>query len=495
MNYPLIARLLGGLLAVFSASLLVMIPFALWYGEWTELKSILESILIGGLFGGLLYVYGWKAKGELYRRESLAIVGLGWILTAGIGAMPFWIGGMVNNFTDAYFESMSGLTTTGSSILSDIESQAKCLLFWRSFLHFLGGIGIIVFFVAILPVLGVGGKALFKQEVPGPVPEGLTPRIKDTAIGLCKIYIILNIIETVILMLCGMSFFEAINHAMATMATGGFSTKNDSVGHFLQYSAAVEWTIIIFMFLAGTNFSLHLRFAKGDFLCFWKDAEFRVYLGVILGITILFSTVLYITGNAAVSNPDGINVRDSLFTTLAIITTTGFGTVDFNEWPAVCRIMVVLLMFIGGMAGSTAGGMKIIRWVILVKSSFHQLQSETMPRVVRVLKVGRQALDKRAVYDTFALFFLWISVFVVASTMVALLTPASGEHHEIVTSITAVAACLNNIGPGLEAVGPTMNFASQHDLVKWILSLCMVMGRLELYAILIILNPKFWLGR
>ncbi len=482
-------RLLGLLVLTFTASMVTMLPFALWYREFAVLLEVFFSMLLGGGIGGLLYFVGRDQAGkQLFRREALAVVSFAWILVGGIGALPFFLGGMTEGYTDAFFESVSGLTTTGASILNDIESQAKTLLFWRSFLHFVGGLGIIVIFVAILPILGVGGKALFKQEVPGPVPEGLTPRIKDTALALCRIYIAINVIEMIILKLCGMTYYDAINHALATMATGGFSTKNASIAAF---SPLIEWVMVVFMFIAGTNFSLHLRASKGDFLCYLRDKEFLVYLGIVVGLTFFFGTVLYFSGNKAVSNPGSISFRDSIFTSLTIMTTTGFGTVDFDQWPPVCRGVIVMLMFVGGMAGSTAGGMKVIRWVILLKASLHQLSIEASPRVVRVLKISGRVLDSRAQADAFSLFFLWISVFVGGTVIVAMITP----EQSIISSMTAVASCLNNIGPGLEMVGPKMNYYYQNEFAKWILSLLMIMGRLELYAILIMFTPSYWLRR
>ncbi len=489
MNVAIVLRLLGTLLLYFSATMVTMVPFALVAGEYFELLVVVECMAATALLGGGMWFLGRHAPPDIFRREALAVVGAGWLLTAACGALPLYFGGLAQTYSDAFFESMSGLTTTGASILTDIESQSRTMLFWRSFLHFLGGLGIIVFFVAVLPVLGVGGKALYKQEVPGPIPEGLTPRISDTALSLCKIYTVLNIAQAIILMFCGMSFFDAINHAMATMATGGFSTQNASIASYA--SPAIEWVVIFFMFLAGTNFSLHRRFAQGDWTCYFRDAEFRWYLGIFGFVALVLLAVVLLTPISSSAPGRDIGPRDAVFTALTIQTTTGFGTVDFTAWPPAAQVLLVLLMFVGGMAGSTAGGMKVIRWIILLKSALYQLYSEASPRVIRVVKVGGRPLDRSFQRDTFALFFLWISIFVGVSVIVALLSP----EQDIVTSITAVAACLNNIGPGLGLVGPTGNYASQADLVKWILALCMVMGRLELYAILIVMTPNFWLRR
>jgi len=488
MNRLLIAKNLGILLMIFSGTMLFMVPFALWFQEWEQLFQIGKSIAFSAIFGFLLYLTGRHAGGDLYRREALALVGLSWLAVAALGALPFYLGGMVSSYTDAYFEAMSGVTTTGATILTSMEPHPKSLLFWRSFLQFLGGMGIIVFFVAILPVLGVGGKTLFKQEVPGPLPEGLTPRIKDTALNLCKIYIGLNLIEVFLLLFGGLSLFDAINHAMTTMATGGFSTKTSSVGHFSVY---VEWVVILFMFIGGANFSLHLRLLKGDWKAYWRNTEFKAYIAIVVSLALFFTAILYLAGTTTVSNPGGINFRDALFATLTILTTTGFGTQDFDQWPEVCRLMLVLLMFVGGSAGSTAGGMKIIRWVILIKSAGHQLSSQARPRVVKALKIGGQALDRSTAGQVFAFFFIYISIFVFASLAVAFLSPAQ----DLITTITAVAACINNIGPALEAVGPTMNYADQNSLAKWILALCMILGRIELYAVLVLFTPSFWSGK
>ncbi len=488
MNFALISRLLGTILFFFSLSMATMFPFAFWYHREHNILHIFESMAIGVLISGILFFLGRKAKGQLYRRESLAVVALSWILVSAFGAIPFLLGGLADTYTDAYFEAISGLTTTGASILTDIEAQPHALLFWRSYLHFLGGLGIIVFFVAILPILGVGGKSLYKQEVPGPVPEGLTPRIKDTAIKLIKVYIALNIIETIILLFCGMDFFQAINHALATMATGGYSTQGNSIAAF---TPIVEWVIIIFMFLAGTNFALHLRFVEGDYKVYWKSTEFRCYIGVVAFFALGFMGVLYLAENQSVSEPGKLNFRDSLFTTLTIITTTGFGTVDFNAWPPVCRAMIILLMFLGGMAGSTAGGIKVIRWMILMKSGVHQIAGEAAPRRVRRLKIDGRVLDQATQTSTLSFFFVYCTIFIFGSIIVTLLMP----QQDIVTSVTAVIACLNNIGPGLEAVGPTANYATQSDLCKWVLSFLMLLGRLELYAVLVVLAPGFWFRR
>ncbi|MEQ8822209.1 MAG: TrkH family potassium uptake protein [Sumerlaeia bacterium] len=496
MNYRLISKYLGLLLGVFSLSIFVALPFAIYFKEWHALVAIIEAIAAGMIVSVGFWAYGRGTKGEPYRRETLAIVGLAWMMAAGIGALPMLFSGITDgSFTDAYFESMSGLTTTGSTILQTIEDKPKSILLWRSFLHFLGGLGIVVLFVAVLPLLGVGGRSLFKTEVPGPSAEGMTPRIKDTAISLWKLYIGLNALETVLLMWAGMGFYDAINHAMATMATGGFSTKNASILAF--YSPMVEWIIILFMYIAGTNFALLLRALKGKFE-YHKDPEFLTYSGIILFSSVFIAMALYLSGvpnvegsPAAVSDPASINLRDAFFIVIALQTTTGFGTVDFQQWPEGVRILLLILMFFGGCSGSTGGGLKVIRWIILAKVAAHQIASEVSPRRVRALKLGDRVIGQETSRAVLILFFLWIGVVFFGSFAVAILSP----DQTLLTSFTAVIATLNNIGPGLDAVGPTSNFDTFQPAVKWLLALFMALGRLELYAIAVLFAPSFWFQR
>ncbi len=485
MNLRVLCKLLGFLLAPFSLSMLAAAPFAMYYGEWAMLGEFVAASAAGLAIAGVLYLIGRTAKETIFRRETLAITGLSWTVAAAVGALPFYMSGTVPTYTDAFFESMSGLTTTGSTVLTAIEDTPKSLLFWRSFLHFLGGLGIIVLFVAVLPLVGVGARSLFKQESPGPVPEGLTPRIRDTSVMLFKIYAGLNVAETLILWVSGLSFFDALNHALATMATGGFSTRDTSVLAFA--SPVVEWVIVIFMFLAGTNFSHHVDAVRGRFTYF-GSTEFRLYLGIVVAASLFFAAILSVSATTAVSNPAGINVRDGFFTSLALMTTTGFGTVDFDQWPHAARMVAIMLMFVGGCAGSTAGGMKVIRWVILMKVAIHELARNISPRRVTTLKIDGRTIPRETTHEVLVFFFLYMLLFVFGSLGIALLMP----DQSLLSSITAAAATLNNIGPGLEAVGATMNYAGQSDAAKWLMSLLMLMGRLELFPILAMLSKTFW---
>ncbi|MBX3728299.1 MAG: TrkH family potassium uptake protein [Candidatus Sumerlaeia bacterium] len=499
MNYPLVAKFLGLLLGLFSVAMLTALPFAFHFEEWRAFVALLEAVGCGMVVAVAFYLIGRRATGEMYRREALAVVGLSWFLAAMIGALPFHFGHLFDSFAACVFESMSGLTTTGASVLTDIEGSPKALLFWRSALHFIGGLGIVVLFVAVLPLVGVGGRALFKQEVSGPSPEGLTPRIKDTAILLLKFYVGINALLFVCLLLAGMSFFDAINHAMATIATGGYSTRNASLYSFAN--VRIEWVIILFMFLASTNFRLHLDALRGKFN-YWKNAEFRAYTFIVVSCGLFVTALLMASGTGigvdlppgalpAVTEPGGFHLHDVMFSNLSVQSTTGFGTVDFNQWPDAARILLMFLMIVGGCAGSTSGGMKVIRWVILFKVAAHELSRAVAPRRVRVLKIDGQPIPDDTIRQVQTFFFLHIFVMMAGSVVLGLFVPDLS----LLTIFTAVVSAINNIGPGLDQVGPAANFACMNGPAMWLLSLLMLLGRLELLAILVFLSRTFWFPR
>ncbi len=496
MNWREITSILGRLVLFFCIAFVPTMALALVYAEWGALAALGKSLLIGLLVSGVMIRAGKGASYDLFRREILLVVAMAWLIVAAIGALPFVFSGMTGTFTDAYFESMSGLTTTGSTILTDIESNPLSLLFWRAMLHFVGGLGIVVLFVAVFSQLsGKSSKALFRAEVPGPFEESSTPRIRDTALSVTKIYLLFNIAEALLLWMAGMPLFEAVCHAMATIATGGFSPKNASI--YAYHSPAIEWIIIVFMFLAGTNFSLHLAMLKRKFLYF-RDPEFMGYLVVTVGGAIVAAAAIWLAGvknpeqNGVipyVTQPGGFNVRDTLFMVFSIGTSTGFGTVDYDGWPAGIRLFLLLLMISGACAGSTSGGLKMVRWIVIVRFLPFLVQSKASPREVRRLKLAGKPVSHEQIHEIFAFSALWIGVLVALSLMVCLLSP----NQPVIDSISAVAATMSNIGPGLGVVGPTDNFAAQGDLVKWLLSLGMVMGRLEIYPLLILVSPRFWL--
>ena len=375
---------------------------------------------------------------------------------------------------------MSGFTTTGSTILTDIEAMPASLLLWRSMTQWFGGMGIIVLSLAILPMLGVGGMQLFKAEVPGPTADRLKPRIQDTAKLLWGVYFLLTTIEVLLLMAGNMSLFDAVNHAFTTMATGGFSTRNASLAAF--DSAYIDGVVTLFMFLAGVNFSLHYLGLRGRFVDYVRNEEFRFYLALaVSGIALI---MLFNAGSAYPSFWD--NLRYTAFQLVSILTTTGFGTADYELWPVLCQYLLVIAMFVGGCAGSTGGGIKVARMLLLAKHAQVQLFRLIHPRAVRLVKLGERAVDKEVMQSILGFFALYMAVFVLASFIMA----ATGM--DLVSAGGSVIATLSNIGPGLGSVGPIDNFAHVPAVGKVTLALCMLLGRLELFTVLVLVFPTFW---
>jgi trk system potassium uptake protein TrkH len=478
MNMVLTLRILGAMLLFLAAALLVPIPFSLYFHDGAAGAFLLSASIT--LIIGLALFASCKSRKDLSVREGFAIVTFGWTFYALFGALPFLFSGAIPSPLDAVFETMSGFTTTGSTILTDIEILPESVLLWRALTHWLGGMGIIVLSLAILPMLGVGGMQLFKAEVPGPTADRLKPRIQDTAKLLWGVYVLLTAAETVLLMFGGMNFYEALCHSFATLATGGFSTRNASVGAF--NSPYIEWVIILFMLLAGVNFSLHYHALRGRVRGYFRNEEFRTYLVLVLAATALI--VLLNQGRVYDSFLD--NLRYSAFQASSILTTTGFGTADFEIWPVLAQYLLVLLMFTGGCAGSTGGGMKVARILLLFKHAQVQLYRLIHPRAVRLVKLGDIPVDREVMQAILGFFALFMGVFVVASCLLA----ASGM--DLVSSGAAVIATLSNIGPGLGSVGPADNFAQVPAFGKTVLIACMLMGRLELFTVLVLFFPSFW---
>ena len=479
MNLILTLRILGALLLFLGATLFVPLPFALYYGDGAWSAFVL-SALICALVGFVLFRFN-KSSPDLSFREGFAVVTFGWAIFACFGALPYLLSGAIASPLDAVFETMSGFTTTGSTILTDIEALPKSLLFWRALTHWLGGMGIIVLSLAILPMLGVGGMQLFKAEVPGPTADRLKPRIQDTAKMLWGVYFLLTVAEVVLLMFGDMSFFDAVCHAFATLATGGFSTRNASVAAY--DSAYIDGVITLFMILAGANFALHFQLLRGRAVDVLRNEELRVYLAIVGVATAL---LMLFNWNADIYHGFGANLRYSVFQVASIMTTTGFGTADFELWPVINQYLLVLLMFVGGCAGSTGGGMKVARILLLFKHAQSQLFRLIHPRAVRLVKLGNRPVDKEVLQSILGFFALYIGIFVFSSVLVA----ATGT--DLVTSGTAVIACLSNIGPGLGNVGPVDNFALIPAFGKFVLIFCMLMGRLELFTVLVLFFPSFW---
>jgi trk system potassium uptake protein TrkH len=478
MNITLTLRILGALLLFLAIALLFPVPFSWYYRDGAAGAFILSSIISAGC-GGLLF-NKFRTETDLSVREGFAVVTFGWTFFALFGALPFIFSGAIPSYLNAFFETMSGFTTTGSTILTNIEAMPPSLLLWRSLTQWLGGMGIIVLSLAILPMLGVGGMQLFKAEVPGPTADRLKPRIQDTAKLLWGVYVLLTCVEILLLMAGGMSFFDGLNHAFTTMATGGFSTRNASIAAY--GSAYIDWVITIFMFLAGVNFSLHylaLRGRVGDFL---RNEEFLFY-----STLVVLGTALITMLNMGGTYPGFFeNLRYSAFQVVSIITTTGFGTADYELWPVLCQYLLVFSMFIGGCAGSTGGGMKVARILLLFKHAQVQLFRLIHPRAVRLVKLGDRPVDKEVMQSILGFFALYLGVFVTASFIMA----ATGM--DLTSAGASVIATLSNIGPGLGSVGPVDNFAHVPAIGKIVLSFCMLLGRLELFTVLVLVFPSFW---
>lgn len=478
MNILLTMRLLGALLMCLSGTLLVPVPFSLFFADGATPALLLSALLTLVVGAGMFFTC--RSEQELSLREGFAVVSFSWLLFSVFGALPFLFSGAIPGIIDAVFETMSGFTTTGATILTSIEGLPESILLWRALTHWLGGMGIIVLSLAILPMLGVGGMQLFKAEVPGPTTDRLKPRIQDTAKLLWGVYVLLTAVETFLLMLGGMNFYEALCHAFATLATGGFSTRNASVAAY--HSAYIDWIITLFMFLAGVNFSLHYHALQGRLKEYWRSEEFRCYLGITLGATLLL--VLFNQGKVYHSLID--NLRYSAFQATSILTTTGFGTADYEQWPVFAQYLLALLMFIGGCAGSTGGGIKVARILLLFKHAHVQLFRLIHPRAVRLVKLGDLPVDRGVMQSILGFFALYMGVFVFASFLMA----ASGL--DLVSAGASVIATLGNIGPGLGSVGPADNYAHILPSGKIVLVICMLLGRLELFTVLVLVFPSFW---
>ncbi len=478
MNIQLTLRILGALLLFLAAALLFPIPFALYYNDGAA-AAFLWSAAVSFLAGLILFRL-CRSDRDLSVREGFAIVTFGWFFYAVFGALPFVLSGAIPSPLDAMFETMSGFTTTGASILTEIEGLPESILLWRSLTQWLGGMGIIVMSLAILPMLGVGGMQLFKAEVPGPTADRLKPRIQDTAKLLWGVYVILTGVETVLLMFGGMTLHEALCHSFATLATGGFSSRNASVGAY--NSAYIDWVVTLFMFLAGVNFSLHYHVLRGRLKNVNRNEEFRVYLGITL-----FAIIALVCFNfSSVYDSFFDNLRFSAFQAVSILTTTGFATADYEGWPVFGQYLLVFLMFIGGCAGSTGGGMKVARILLLFKHAHVQLYRLIHPRAIRLVKLGNIPVDREVMQAILGFFALFMGIFVFASLLMA----ASGM--DLVSAGSAVIATLSNIGPGLGSVGPTDNYAHIAPFGKSVLMFCMLLGRLELFTVLVLIFPTFW---
>jgi len=481
MNFRLIAYLVAVLLFCIGLSMTAPLGVALYYGDGSAPALLGSLLLTCGAGGGVFFRTRGQEDFYLSHRDGVAIVTLGW-LAAGLAAtLPYLLSGAIPDFTNAYFESISGLTTTGSSIFKDVEVLPQGILFWRAQTQWLGGMGIIVLSIAILPFLGIGGMQLYKAETPSPVVDKLTPRISDTAQALWKIYIVLTIIQIFLLMSGGMDWFDSICHTFATMPTGGFSPKNASVGHY--QSVYIDFVIVLFMFVAGMNFSLHYKLVKGNVRQFFRDPEFRSYLFITAAIILVITIDLY---GAAIYKGIFESCRYAAFQVVSIMTTTGFVTADFEQWPVLSQQLLLLCMFLGSMAGSTGGGIKIMRIVLLIKHCYLEIFRIIHPHATTVVKLGEIPVPQTIMRSIWGFFLLYVGIYIVATVAMAALGL------DMISSISAVATCLGNVGPGLGSVGPMDNFSGVPFPGKWLLIFCMLLGRLEIYTIIVMLMPGFW---
>ena len=475
MNYKMIKNILGWILIFEAIFMAVPLITAIIYSE-SAVISFIVSILICAAVGGLL-IMNRPADTTLYSRDGYVIAAASWIALSIFGAFPFYISGAIPSYIDALFETVSGFTTTGASILTEIESLPKSILIWRSFTHWVGGMGVLVFIMAFVSLSGGQNMHIMKAESPGPSVSKLVPRVKNTATILYSLYFILTLTEFFVLLFAGMSVFEALNASFATAGTGGFGIKNDSIN---SYSSAIQIAITIFMLLFSINFnSYYLLLHRKPKEAF--NTEVRVFAAIVISAIAIISLNVY---HLFPSVQDA--VKHSAFTVASIISTTGFATVDFNLWPELSRTILVLLMFIGACAGSTGGGMKVSRIIILVKSMKNSLNSLIHPKRVQKISIDSHPVDSEVVQNVYAFTVCYIIIFVVSFVVIAF------DNHDLITNFTAVASTMNNIGPGLELVGPTQNFAFFSIPSKLVLIFDMLAGILEVFPMLILFSRAVW---
>ena len=495
LNYKIIFHFLGLLLLFNGGFMLLASLMSLIHEDGVTFQLFLSGILV--LFGGsLVMLFTRNPKKEMNKREGYIVVTFGWIIMALSGTLPYILTESIPSFTNAFFETMSGYTTTGASILNDIESIPKGVLFWRSLTHWIGGMGIIVLAIAILPLLGIGGMQLFAAEAPGPSADKLHPRITDTAKRLWLIYFGYTAAETILLNIAGMSFFDAINHAMCTLSTGGFSTKNASLAHW-NAQPMIQYIVIVFMFLAGTNFVLSYFAFKGRVQKIIKDDEIKLYFKFIVIFTIIAALIIYFKGDFSVSSVDHPMVwgraessfRHALFQVLAIVTTTGFVSADYTAWTPFLVVFFFGLMFLGGSSGSTAGSVKVVRHLILIKNGFLEFKRALHPSAVVPVRYNTRSVSGDIVFNILGFFILYMLSFIVGALVFSMF------NIDFQSSIGLSASSLGNVGPALGDFGPVNNYSVLPSLGKWWSSFLMLIGRLELFTVLILFTPFFWRNR
>ena len=471
MNYRVISYILGWVLAIEGLFLAVSAAVGGMYGERAALSFLYAALICAAL--GLPAILKKPRRMAFFMKEGFVTVALCWIVLSIFGALPFVFSGEIPRFTDALFETVSGFTTTGASVVPDVEVLSHCTLFWRSFTHWIGGMGVLVFLLAILPLAGGSQMYLMQAESPGPSVGKLVPKTRHTALILYALYILLSVVEFILLLGGGMTVFNAVTTTFGTAGTGGFGIRNSSMADFSPY---LQWVVAVFMMLFGINFNLYFLVLIGRGRQALKSEELRTYLGVIAAATLLI-----------VLNTRAAGVRLAFFQVSSIITTTGFATCDFDLWPSLSKCVLVLLMLVGACAGSTGGGIKISRVLILIKRAGEELHKFIFPNSITKIRLEKKILDREVVHTTSAFLIVYVFIFAISTLLV------SAEGHDLETCFTAVAATFNNIGPGLSVVGPTRNFGFFSDFTKYVLIFDMLAGRLELFPMLILFSPRTWL--
>jgi trk system potassium uptake protein TrkH len=495
LNYKIIFHFLGLLLSFNGSFMLLASLMSFFYKDGVTFQIAVAG-LIALTLGVLVMLITRSSSKEMGKREGYIVVTFGWLVMALSGTIPYLLTGSIPNFSNAFFETISGYTTTGSTILNDIEILPKGVLFWRSLTHWIGGMGIIVLAIAILPLLGIGGMQLFAAEAPGPSADKLHPRITDTAKRLWLIYFGYTAAETILLSLAGMSFFDAINHSMSTLSTGGFSTKNTSLAFWNEHPI-IQYIVMMFMFLAGTNFVLSYFAFKGKVQKIFQDEEFNLYFRFILIFTFIAGVIIYLytdTNISSVAHPMvwGLaesSFRHALFQVLAIVTTTGFVSADFTLWTPFLLVFFFGIMFLGGSSGSTSGGVKVVRHLLMIKNGFLEFKRTLHPNAILPVRYNKKAISEKIVFNVLAFFILYMLSFIIGALGFSMI----GLDFE--SAIGVAASSLGNVGPALGDFGPTANFYSMPTIGKWWCSFLMLIGRLELFTVLILMTPFFWRNR
>ena len=493
LNYKIIASFLGLTAILNGVFMLLAVPFS-WYHKEAASEGIFSAGVITIFLGFCAWFFNRNANKSLQKKEGYLIVTLGWLVLTFTGALPYLLTGAIPNFTDAIFETISGYSTTGASIIQDIEVLPKGILFWRSATHWIGGMGIIVLTIAILPLLGIGGMQLFMAEAPGPSTDKMHPRITQTAKRLWLMYVSLTMTEFLLLKIAGMSWFDAINHAMATMSTGGFSTKNASIAHW-NHMPMVQYIVIAFMFVAGTNFVLTYFALKGKIRRVFENEEFKYYFFGVLLLCVSVTGMVYFFQDTNLQTtvlhpmPWGAfesAFRHASFQVVAIVTTTGFVSADYTMWNSLATMLIFALFFIGGSAGSTSGGVKIVRHIIMIKNSVLEFKKLLHPNAIIPVRYDGKGISRTIVFNILSFFVLYMLIFVSSAVILSFL----GLDFE--AAIGAAASSLGNVGPAIGSLGPTENYAQLSGTAKLFCSFLMLIGRLELFTVLILLTPFFW---